>query len=1050
MVHRNPTARSLIKKWLGLGLVFSACCGTGAWGAPVDIASYPLQTATAVRPNIMLMIDNSGSMNNIVPDLPFDPATVYLASCPSGNRVSTSSQVDLRIVSGGPRINISGSSYAWGTSSGQRCFETNSKYMAKLNADGGSAPSGYLPAEYSGNYLNWYFQAGNTTPAWTSSQQKKPGTDSRMEIAKGAATALLDNLDGVRVGISTYNGSNGASILQGMTDVVAGRAQLKTKVASLSAVGMTPLAEALRDLGEYFALGQTGPLVLYPESASPQTVTKNTLFAKGYSFTPPAPAPIEAYCQKNFVLLMTDGRPTNDSDISSVLQDYDGDCKNANPPCLTLDRKPGQDYESSGTDFLDDVAAALRDIDLRPDLNDPTGKSVKNNLSTYTIGFADDQVINDPLMKDTAANGGGQFLTAGNQKELLNAFQDAANIIISTAGSSAAGAANSTSYRAGTKIYQASYDTARWSGEVKASTIDKNGKMTGEAWLASSKVPTPADRKIFTFRPSTQAGGAFSWADLDPSQQAFLNQNISGVSDGRGSDRLGYLSGARTLEGSTAGDFRLRNGLLGDIVNSDPFYAGTEENYGYAKLSGEGSSYNDFLSSKKNRRPMVYVGANDGMLHGFDADSGQERFAYVPNGVYPSLSRLTAPNYVHQYYVDGPPMVADAYVGGSWRSILVGSLGAGGRSVFALDVSNPEKFGAANVLWEVSHADLGLVLGPAAVVRLDNGDWVALFGNGYNSASETAKLFVVNLETKAVTIIATDSSTSNGLGPPMPVDLDGDLDADAAYAGDLQGNLWKFDLTGNSNNWKVAYKQGNTPKPLFTARDPNGRVQPITTRPTVGQAVNGDILVLFGTGKFIGSSDLQVSGTSPVHSFYGIKDQGAAITYTNRNGLQVQTIVKETSSYRLTSKNQVADNKDGWYIDLIASTKQGEMVVSPALLVYGKVVFTTLIPPKGDPCQPKGDSWLMVMDALTGVAPSQAVLDRNQDGTVDKTDDVPAASGNGADESITGSKQDGIVEVGGVIETDNDRGILMLGEKGEIMKLGKGPGQARQSWRQLR
>lgn len=1050
MVHRKATPKHFSHKWLGLGLVFCTAFVSGAWGAPVNIANYPLQTVTAVKPNIMLLIDNSGSMNNIVPDLPFNPDTTYLASCPSANQVNPTNQVELRIVSGGPRIYVSDSSYVWGTASGQRCFSSSGKYEAKLFADGGSAPTAYLPAEYTGNYLNWYFQASNTTPAWTASQQKKPGSASRMEIAKESATALLDNLDGVRVGISTYNGSNGATISQGMTDIVSGRPQLKTKVASLTASGSTPLAEALRDLGDYFALGQTGSLILYPDSGSPQTVSKSTLFSRGYSFTPPSPAPIEAYCQQNFAVIMTDGRPTNDSDISSVLQDYDGDCKNANPPCLTLDRKPGQDYESSGTDYLDDVAAALRDIDLRPDLNDPTGKSLKNNLLTYTIGFADDQVINDPLMKDTAANGGGQFLTAGNAAQLSEAFQKAANIIISTLGSSSAVAANSASYRADTKVYLASFDTARWSGDIKASSIDDKGKITGEAWLASQKIPAPADRKIFTYKPSTQAGSTFNWSNLDTSQQNALHVNISGVNDGRGSDRLDYLRGVRALEGSTASSFRPRSGVLGDIVNSDPFYAGNSENYGYARLPGEGSSYNGYLSSKKNRGPMLYVGANDGMLHAFDADSGQERFAYVPNGVYPSLSKLTAPNYIHQYYVDGPPVVADAFVGGSWRSILVGALGAGGRSVFALDVTNPENFGAANVLWEVTHAELGLVLGPAAVVRLDNGDWVALFGNGYNSSNETAKLFVVNLETKAVTIISTDSTTSNGLGPPIPVDLDGDFDADAAYAGDLQGNLWKFDLTGNSSNWKVAYKQGNTPKPLFTARDSSGRVQPITTRPTVGQAANGDILVLFGTGKFIGLSDLQVSGTSSVHSFYGLKDKGAAITYTNRNGLQAQTIIKETSTYRLTSKNPVADSKDGWYLDLIASSKEGEMVISPAFLVYGKVVFSTLIPPKGDPCKPKGDSWLMVMDALTGSRPGEAVLDRNQDGTVDKNDDVPPAGGSGADESITGTKQDGIVEVGSVIETDNDDGILMLGDKGMLMKLGKGLGQARQSWRQLR
>jgi type IV pilus assembly protein PilY1 len=1054
MVHRDASKMKRINKWLGLALAFCTCSGTGAWGAPVDIATSPL--TSSAKPNIMLLIDNSGSMNNVVPEAPYAAATTYLASCPTANQVSPSSRVEVRIVSGAPKIQVAGdtSSYTWGAEDGERCFIPTGKYLAKLAADGGSAPTAYLPAEYRGNFLNWYFQAGNTTPTWTASQQKKPGTATRMEIAKEAATALLDTLNGVRVGVATYNGSNGATILEGVTDVTTGRVQLKSRVAGLTAFGATPLAEALRDLGEYFAQGQTGSLVLYPDSASPESITKSSLFSRGYSFTPPAPAPIEVYCQKNFVVLMTDGRPTSDDDIASVLQDYDGDCQNANPPCLALDRKAGQTYESSGTDYLDDVAAALRDIDLRPDLKDKAGIQVKNNLITYTIGFADDQVINDPLMRDTAVNGGGTFFTAGDSAELSKAFNSATDAIMSYAGSFSAVAANSTFYKEGTKIYQAGFDPAYWSGEVTASHIDAEGKVTGRAWLASEKMPAPDGRNIFTYVPSDSpsnslpngTGVLFAWNNLSTAQKALLS-----INDGKGLDRVNYLRGERTGEGSKPGEFRVRKGVLGDIVNSDPFYVGNKENYGYSALAKEGSTYAGFLSEKIGRAGMLYVGANDGMLHGFDAETGEEKFAYVPNGVYSNLSKLTVPGYVHQYYVDGPPWVGDAYVNGDWRSILVGSLGAGGRGVFALDVTDPKTFGASNVLWDISpdtlhpdlSKDLGYVFGPPSIVRLKEGAWVALFGNGYNSNSEMAKLFVVNLQTREVKVISTDSTTSNGLGPPVPVDTDGDFAADYAYAGDLQGNLWKFDLAGNSSStWKVAYK-------LFTARDSSDRVQPITTRPTVGQAANGDIMVLFGTGKFIGLSDLKVSGTSPVHSFYGIKDKGAAITDTKRIGLQAQTIIQETSTYRLTSKNPVADSKDGWYLDLLGSSKEGEMVVSPALLVYGKVVFTTLIPPKGDPCEPKGDSWLMVMDALSGIRPNKTVLDRNQDRKVIEDDDVEPPGG-GTKQPVSGTKQDGIVEVGGVIETNNDLGILMLGDKGLLMDLGKGAGQARQSWRQLR
>lgn len=785
-------------------------------------------------------------------------------------------------------------------------------------------------------------------------------------------------------------------------------------------------------------------------------------------------APITHACQQNFGILFTDG-------YSNVW---------TGAGVGNADGNQGSPYQDSVSNTMADIAMSYYLNNLRPDL--PTGKVVpptacsdtkvtphpslncnKNlHMASYAITLGgqgniygvDANMTADPYkfppswptsfpdrhpsavddLWHATINGRGALLNAGSATELTEKFAQVLGSIAVASSSSTTVAANSTSYRANTKIYQASFDTARWSGEVKASSIDKFGKITGKAWLASENVPAPASRKIFTYKPSSAAGTAFVWSELDTAQQTALNTNISAVNDGKGSARLDYLRGVRSGEGSTSTSYRLRNGVLGDIVNSDPFYVGTTEDYGYSKLSGEGSSYSGFLSAKKSRNPMLYVGANDGMLHAFDADNGQEKFAFVPNAVYPHLSKLTAPNYTHQYYVDGPPWVGDAYVNGSWRSILVGALGAGGRSVFALDVTTPDSFGAGNVLWEITHNDLGYVLGPPSIVRLKGGDWVALFGNGYNSNSETAKLFVVNLQTKAVTIISTDSTASNGLGPPIPVDIDGDLDADYVYAGDLQGNLWKFDLSGNSSStWKVAYK-------LFSARDSSGKVQPITARPTVGQASNGDIQVFFGTGKFIGSGDRLVSSSTPIQSFYGIKDKGSAITSTNRGELQAQTIVKETSTYRLTSKNAVADSKMGWYLDLYVSSKQGEMVVNPALLVYGKIVFTTLIPPVDDPCSPGGDSWLMVMDAMSGGRPDAAVLDVNQDGKVDEKDNQKPGSGTGPDDVVTGSKQEGIVEVSSIIETDNDQGILMLGEKGQIMKLGQGAGKERQSWRQLR
>lgn len=879
------------------------------------------------------------------------------------------------------------------------------------------------------NFANWY------------SYYRK-----RHIATRGGIGRAFENIAKMRVASFTINNRVDVSMLD--LAVASERNSFYSTVYSSVGSGGTPNREALKHIGDQFK--RTG-----------------------------AGAPITHACQQNFGILFTDG-------YSNVW---------TGAGVGNADGTQGSPYQDSVSNTMADIAMSYYLNNLRPDLQTgqvvppaictrkgaTPGPEVNCNtnlhMATYAItlgGQGNIFGVNAAATADpykfpptwpttfpdrhpsavddlwhATINGRGALLNAGSASDLDEKFTAVLGNIASATSSSSAAAANSTSYRADTKIYQASFDTDRWSGEVKALNIDADGKTTGEAWKATGKFPADiSDRNIITYNPSSKAWVLFDWSSLDDSQKAALNTNSSGVNDGRGSDRLLYLRGNRSGEGSTSSTFRQRSSILGDIVNSDPFYVGTTENYGYSLLSVEGSSYSGFLSTKKARDPMLYVGANDGMLHAFHAESGEEKFAFVPNAVFPNLSKLTAQNYSHQYYVDGPPTVGDAYVNGKWRSILVGTLGAGGRSIFALDVTAPKTFSASNVLWEITDPDLGYVLGPPAIARLDGGDWVAIFGNGYNSSSETAKLFVVNLATKAVTVIDTKSGPSNGLGPAVPVDLDGDLDADVAYAGDLQGNLWKFDLTGNSNTWKVAYKQSGNPTPLFVARDRDGKVQPITARPTVGQASTGDIIVLFGTGKFIGTGDRLVSSSTPIQSFYGIKDQGSPITTTTRSELQQQTIITETSTYRLTSQNPVAASKTGWYIDLIAASKQGEMVVNPALLVYGKAVFTTLIPPVDNPCTPGGNSWLMVLDAMAGVRPSGAVLDTNKDGKVDDTDNIKPTSGAG--DVVTGAKQDGIVEVSSVIETTNDRVILMLGDDGQIMQGADPLSKSRQSWRQLR
>ena len=328
-----------------------------------------------------------------------------------------------------------------------------------------------------------------------------------------------------------------------------------------------------------------------------------------------------------------------------------------------------------------------------------------------------------------------RYFFASNPRELANSLKAAFADVIGSNSSSSAVAANSTQLNTGTQVYQAKFSSSDWSGQLQAFSVNTgNGALT-PVWEASTKIPPHGDRKIYTFNPSLPAGSRgipFQWdstktppTPLNTSQQNYLN------SDGNIATRINWLRGDTTNEKISDADdnpahiFRKRTNLLGDIVNSDPVFVGNDDQ-GYGGLPSIGGSYADFVTSKASH-PMLYVGGNDGMLHGFDANitsGGQEKLAYIPNALFPELSKLTSPAYIHQYYVDGPAGVGDVYYGSAWHTLLAGVTGAGGRAVFALDVTNPDTFGAASALWEFTNAndaDLGYTLTQPSVVRMQDG-----------------------------------------------------------------------------------------------------------------------------------------------------------------------------------------------------------------------------------------------------------------------------------------------------------------------------------------
>ena len=432
------------------------------------------------------------------------------------------------------------------------------------------------------------------------------------------------------------------------------------------------------------------------------------------------------------------------------------------------------------------------------------------------------------------------------------------------------------------KCYRFPDTIAGWQGKSTADRLD-------EAWPADGSVDS---RLVLSWSDATNQGIPFKWSSdtaigYSTSQKLALLGATSGDTTldplkTKGINIVNYIRGDRRLEGTTTEKpLRERFSRQGDVVNSEIWYTGRPS-------SNYAMGYSGFVTAQKNRTPILYVGGNDGMLHGFSATDGKEMIAYVPRGVIGGLKALTDKDYQHRYYVDGSPMTGDIKDSSTWKTLLVGSLGAGGKGYFVLDVTNPGSFGTASaadlVVLDRTRAqseaepncsalsgtaktacdatvadirDMGNITAqpgrkPAnkqettQITRLNNGRWAVVMGNGYNSTNQRPVLLVQYLDgDKALKRIqaTTDAAGSgnaadNGLASPTLVDLDGDGKTDVVYAGDNLGNLWKFDLTSaTDSDWQVAF--GNN-KPLFTARGPatltsttRDRVQPITAPPIV-------------------------------------------------------------------------------------------------------------------------------------------------------------------------------------------------------------------------
>lgn len=613
-------------------------------------------------------------------------------------------------------------------------------------------------------------------------------------------------------------------------------------------------------------------------------------------------------------------------------------------------------------------------------------------------GFVDKNQNDKPdLDIEWDADGDGvpdTYLLVQNPLKLKESLRKSLDNIANRSSSASNISANSTSISSNARLYQAVFNTQRWSGDlVSYPTLATGGVGTTADWYASRELPAWNLRNIFM---RTATGGTVKLGSYGALPEADRTALIS-------QDVFEYLRGNRSRELLNGGALRDREHALGDIVHSSPYYD---------KDSG-----------------MVYVGANDGMLHAFDgrakADGGgRELFAFIPRSSVSRLKNLAAQSYgtsvtPHQWYVDGDMNVMHMTSGTTRNSYLFALLGRGGKGLFALDVSAPSNFSAANFLWEYTpeaaltvgtlksdtDPDLGLMLGRSVAVPMNNGQMGLLVGNGYNSTDGKAVLyvFVINANGSIASIrkLDTGAAGDNGLAAPVTADTNNDGTADVAYAGDLKGNVWKFDLSSaDPSGWRVVNNA-----PLFVATDAANNRQPITAPMTT--AVNdragdpnlGKRFIFFGTGSYFKVGD----GTDEQRQgWYGIIDSPTTVlktelvTRTMTSGTFAGTAVRTFSQ---AAANDMA-NKKGWRIELPRASPPvatGERIVTSSRLVpfvVPALMASSLYPNTTDVCVPGGNGYLNVIDPWNGASLSLSVLDVNNSGgfSDDTLNGVPIGS----------------------------------------------------------
>jgi type IV pilus assembly protein PilY1 len=874
----------------------------------------------------------------------------------------------------------------------------------------------------------------------------------RLLTATYATAEVIVNMQAVRIGLYGINIGSSWTIVQPVLNVKNdGEDYTETLLGLLynfKFQGGTPLRRALDAGGRYF-----------------DKHDNKKLDGSNGDDSPWDSADDGGTCQQAFTIVITDGYYNGKAAYTGAIVNNDGD--------------NGVPYADTYNDTLADVAMYYYERDLNTDLDDnvPANRfddATYQHMVTYTVGFGvigaqDPNDFDEDLKnKDTGAyivwpdpgsasapqkvddlwhaavNGRGQFLNSSNPKELVTAMnavmKDIERRVFSASGVAINGDQLYQILQPDLLMFQASYSSEGWTGEVKAYKVDAvDGEVDtlSPEWAAADLLDSKGWNGRLIASYDGTSGIPFRYDSLTAAQKSQIDAD-----EGSAREIMDYLHGDTSNEERNGGSLRTRFSVLGDIVHSAPVF----------------------------KNDILYAGGNDGMLHAFDAHTGEELFAYVPNLVFANLSALADPAYQHQFYVDLTPTVRDVTLSGV-TTMLVGGLAKGGRGYFALDLTGLEPATVPGseieldnrVMWEYPNGltpspqvnDLGYSYSRSAVVKSNdttNAPWVVIFGNGYNSANGHAVLFILDPATgNQLLRIDTGVGDCNGLSTPVMVDVDYNDTVDYVYAGDLKGNLWKFDLTADDyTQWDVAYNNIGTPKPLFQTPG-----QPITTKPSVMYHCEKEgYIVTFGTGRYLGLEDLANDSTQAVYGIWDYGDDGddseyvgtfngSILTDTNlpttvtllqqlvvdertQDGLVLRTLSdggqkdeadpdymwKTTTDLSSSCGDHDGGTVDcdpngtpsteakpdpvrnvGWYFKLPEPDPDhyqpdgpdGERVVTDVFIRGGRLNVISYVN-EGGTCGLAGHSWVMTMDPCTGGRLSEADFDLNGDGAIDEQD----------------------------------------------------------------